>query len=62
MDQGLDAEAVGDVITRLAERAGLDIRPTGHSPRRGLVTESKVMRRCCEDDDGFTENALHGVL
>ncbi|ATL88782.1 integrase [Streptomyces malaysiensis] len=82
MDQGLDAEAVGDVITRLAERADLDIRPTGHSPRRGLVTESsragnpdavaekqggwakgsKVMRRYREDDDGFTENALHGVL
>ncbi|MFE2749598.1 integrase [Streptomyces scopuliridis] len=82
MDQGLDAESVGDVITRLAERAGLDIRPTGHSPRRGLVTESsragnpdavaekqggwakgsKVMRRYREDDDGFTENALHGVL
>ncbi|GGP82296.1 integrase [Streptomyces melanogenes] len=82
MDQGPDAEAVGDVITRLAERAGLDIRPTGHSPRRGLVTESsragnpdavaekqggwakgsKAMRRYREDDDGFTENALHGVL
>lgn len=82
MDQGLDAEAVGDVITRLGERAQLDIRPTGHSPRRGLVTESsrasnpdavaekqggwakgsKVMRRYREDDDGLTENALHGVL
>lgn len=82
MDTGLDAEAIGDVITRLAERAKLDIRPTGHSPRRGLVTESsragnpdavaekqggwakgsKVMRRYREDDDGFAENALHGVL
>ncbi|MFV8133193.1 tyrosine-type recombinase/integrase [Streptomyces syringium] len=81
-DEGLSPEAIGDVITRLGERADLDIRPTGHSPRRGLVTESaragnddrqaekqggwakgsKVMRRYREDDDGFKENALHGVL
>lgn len=37
---GLDPETVGDVLTRLGPRAGLDIRPTGHSPRRGLATES----------------------
>ncbi|MEU6011904.1 hypothetical protein [Streptomyces sp. NPDC047453] len=37
---GLTSEAVGDVLTRLGARARLDIRPTGHSPRRGLVTES----------------------
>ena len=82
MDAGLDAESIGDVLTRIGARAGLDIRPTGHSPRRGLVTESaragnpdavmvkqggwakgsKVMRGYREEDDGFTENALHGVL
>lgn len=81
-DDGLSPEAIGDIIARLGERAGLDIDPTGHSPRRGLVTESsragnpdavaekqggwakgsKVMRRYREDDDGFKENALHGVL
>ncbi|GAA2426803.1 hypothetical protein [Streptomyces coeruleofuscus] len=79
---GLAPESVGDVLTRIGARAELDIRPTGHSPRRGLVTESsptgnpdavaekqggcapgsKVMRRYREEDDGFKENALHGVL
>ncbi|MEU5218503.1 tyrosine-type recombinase/integrase [Streptomyces sp. NPDC020807] len=38
---GLSPVAVGDVITRCGEIADLDIRPTGHSPRRGLATESK---------------------
>ncbi|MFI8105366.1 integrase [Streptomyces sp. NPDC086023] len=79
---GLDPETVGDILTRIGARAHLDIRPTGHSPRRGLVTESaragnadalaerqggwakgsKVMRGYREADDGFRENALHGVL
>jgi hypothetical protein len=82
LEGGLDPETVGDVLTRIGARAGLDIRPTGHSPRRGLVTESSradnpdhvaekqggwargssVMRRYREDDEGFKENALHGVL
>lgn len=82
LDEGLSPEAVGDVITRLGERADLDKRLTGHSPRRALVTESAragnpdavaekqggwakgspVMRRYRELDDGFVENALHGVL
>jgi hypothetical protein len=30
---------VGDVLIRLGARAQLEIRPTGHSPRRGLVKE-----------------------
>ncbi|MCE0446779.1 hypothetical protein LT493_25960 [Streptomyces tricolor] len=30
---------IGDILTRIGARAQLDIRPTGHSPRRGLVTE-----------------------
>ncbi|MFF5985489.1 integrase [Streptomyces olindensis] len=82
LDSGLDPVTIGDILTRIAARAQLDIRPTGHSPRRGLVTESsragnpdavaerqggwapgsKVMRRYREEDDGFKENALHGVL
>ncbi|MFF8431706.1 hypothetical protein ACF07Y_42575 [Streptomyces sp. NPDC016566] len=82
LDSGLDPESVGDVLTRIGARAQLDIRPTGHSPRRGLGTESsragnpdavaekqggwapgsKVMRRYCEEDEAFKENALHGVL
>ncbi|WP_327580055.1 MULTISPECIES: tyrosine-type recombinase/integrase [unclassified Streptomyces] len=82
LDNGLSPEGIGDVLTRLGERAGLEKRLTGHSPRRGLVTESaragnderqaekqggwvpgsRVMRKYREDDDGFKENALHGVL
>jgi hypothetical protein len=82
LDEGLDAEGIDDVLTRLDERAGLEKLLTGHSPRRGLVTESaragnderqadkqgrwvpgsRVMRKYHEDDDGFKENALHGVL
>jgi hypothetical protein len=82
MAAGLSPEAIGDVLTRIGARAQLDIRPTGHSPRRGLVTESsragnpdavaekqggwakgsKVMRGYREEDDGFRENAPHGVL
>lgn len=41
-DKGVhDPNSVGDVLTHDAAPAGLGIRPTGHSPRRGLVTESK---------------------
>ncbi|MFM9625117.1 integrase [Streptomyces turgidiscabies] len=82
LDSGIEPVTVGEILTRIGARAELDIRPTGHSPRRGLVTESsragnpdavaerqggwapgsKVMRRYRETDDGFKENALHGVL
>ncbi|MER6213615.1 integrase [Streptomyces sp. NPDC001674] len=41
MAGGITPEAVGDVITRCGEIAELEIRPTGHSPRRGLATASK---------------------
>ncbi|WP_369228010.1 tyrosine-type recombinase/integrase [Streptomyces sp. R39] len=40
LDSGIDPVTVGDILTRIGARAELDIRPTGHSPRRGLVTES----------------------
>ncbi|GHE11109.1 hypothetical protein [Streptomyces alanosinicus] len=40
LKSGLDPVTIGDILTRIGARAGLDIRPTGHSPRRGLVTES----------------------
>ncbi|MGW2038700.1 integrase [Streptomyces virginiae] len=40
MAGGITPEAVGDVITRCGEIAGLDIRLTGHSPRRGFATEA----------------------
>ncbi|WP_341485500.1 tyrosine-type recombinase/integrase (plasmid) [Streptomyces sp. GD-15H] len=40
LPSGLDPVTIGDILTRIGLRAGLDIRPTGHSPRRGLVTES----------------------
>ncbi|WP_234043355.1 site-specific integrase [Streptomyces marianii] len=38
---GLQPESVGDVITRAGARAGIDIRFTGHSPRRGHATSSR---------------------
>ncbi|MFI8503504.1 integrase [Streptomyces sp. NPDC085524] len=42
MNGGLQPESVGDVITRAGARAGIDIRFTGHSPRRGLATSSRL--------------------
>ncbi|MFB7999058.1 hypothetical protein ACFC4G_40350 [Streptomyces sp. NPDC056002] len=39
---GLQPESIGDVITRAGERAGIEIRFTGHSPRRGLATSSRL--------------------
>jgi hypothetical protein len=39
-DGGLDPETVRDVLTRIGNRAGLEIRLTGHSPRHSLVAES----------------------
>ncbi|WP_050507104.1 site-specific integrase [Streptomyces rimosus] len=40
LDAELDPESVGDALTRTGECAGLAKRLTGHSPHRGLVTES----------------------
>lgn len=40
LQRGLDPESVGDILERIGIRAKLEIRLTGHSPRRGLVTES----------------------
>jgi len=42
MESGLQPESIGDVVTRAGERAGIDIRFTGHSPRRGLATSSRL--------------------
>ncbi|MCU4750218.1 integrase [Streptomyces sp. G-5] len=42
MEAGLSPEAIGDVITRAGQRAGIEIRFTGHSPRRGLATASRL--------------------
>ena len=42
MDAGLSPEAIGDVITRAGARAGIEVRFTGHSPRRGLATSSRL--------------------
>lgn len=39
---GLQPAAIGDVVTRAGQRAGIDIRFTGHSPRRGLATSSRL--------------------
>jgi len=41
LDAGLSPQAVGDVITRAGERAGLSARLTGHSVRAGLATEAR---------------------
>ncbi|MFE5088492.1 site-specific integrase [Streptomyces mirabilis] len=40
MEGGLQPESIGDIVTRAGERAGIEIRFTGHSPRRGLATSS----------------------
>ncbi|MEU5539425.1 integrase [Streptomyces sp. NPDC020362] len=42
MKGGLQPESIGDVITRAGQRAGIEIRFTGHSPRRGLATSSRL--------------------
>lgn len=41
MPGGITPEAVGDVITRCGEIAGLEEHYTGHSPRRGLANAAK---------------------
>ncbi|MCX4429607.1 integrase [Streptomyces mirabilis] len=42
MESGLQPESIGDIVTRAGERAGIEIRFTGHSPRRGLATSSRL--------------------
>lgn len=42
MEGGLQPESIGDVVTRAGERAGIEVRFTGHSPRRGLATSSRL--------------------
>ncbi|WP_331742815.1 integrase (plasmid) [Streptomyces sp. NBC_00868] len=42
MEGGLQPESIGDVITRAGARAGIEVRFTGHSPRRGLATSSRL--------------------
>lgn len=38
---GLSAQAVGNIITRAAQRAGIPAHLTGHSARAGLATEAR---------------------
>ncbi|MEU0375216.1 integrase [Streptomyces sp. NPDC006283] len=42
LEGGLQPDSVGDVITRAGARAGIEIRFTGHSPRCGLATSSRL--------------------
>ncbi|MGW5464882.1 hypothetical protein [Streptomyces sp. NPDC003996] len=42
LEGGLQPTTIGDVVTRAGERAGIEIRFTGHSPRRGLATSSRL--------------------
>lgn len=37
---GMAPKAAGEVLTRAAQRAGIEVRLTGHSARAGLVTEA----------------------
>jgi len=63
----LSGQAVGEIITRRAQTAGVEHRLTGHSLRRGLATES---RRAGHDlaaiarQGGWTPGSkdLHGYL
>jgi len=41
-DHALSPEAVREIITRNAERAGLTVRLTGHSMRAGFITTSRI--------------------
>jgi integrase len=41
LEAGLSGQAVGAIITRVAQRAGLTVRFTGHSVRAGLATEAR---------------------
>lgn len=60
---GLSGQAVGDIITRAAERAGVEAHLTGHSPRAGLATEA---RRAGKDRKAIAATTGHvpgsGVL
>jgi integrase len=41
LGQKLSAHSVGQIVTRVGERAGLDLHFTGHSVRSGLATEAR---------------------
>ncbi|MFF2902407.1 hypothetical protein [Streptomyces sp. NPDC057966] len=42
LESGLQPESIGYVVTRAGERAGIEIRFTGHSPRCRLATSSRL--------------------
>lgn len=63
----MSGEAVAAVLTRAGERAGLDHRLIGHSPRRGLATEGRRKGKSIEkiaDQGGWsrTSPVLHGYI
>ncbi|MFF0793683.1 hypothetical protein [Streptomyces spiralis] len=38
----LQPAAIGDIVARAGECAGIEMRSTGHSPCRGLATSSRM--------------------
>jgi len=52
----LSGQAVGSILTRAGERAGLDVRLTGHSGRAGLATEA---RRAGKDRKAISNTTGH---
>lgn len=52
----LSGQAVGSILTRVGERAGLDVRLTGHSGRAGLATEA---RRAGKDRKAISNTTGH---
>jgi len=52
----LSGQAVGDIVTRVAERAGVEVRLTGHSARAGLATEA---RRAGKDAKAISATTGH---
>ncbi|MGM9334905.1 hypothetical protein [Streptomyces murinus] len=42
LEGGLALDSIDDIVARASERAGIEIRFTGHSPRCGLATFSRL--------------------
>ncbi|MFE3455954.1 tyrosine-type recombinase/integrase [Nocardiopsis aegyptia] len=64
---GLSPQSVGTIITEAGQRAGLNVRFTGHSARRGFITESaraKKDRKAIAKVSGHVDGsrALEGYI
>jgi len=65
--QGLSPQAIGEIVTRCGERAGLPFKITGHSLRAGLATEARrngADHKAVCDQGGWSygSRAVHGYF